>query len=193
MIKAVIFDCFGVLAEDGWLPFKRKYLAHDPELTDAVRYLGKQVDMGSRTNDVFLQETARLTGVPVDEVRRALSRRVPNEALFAYIAQALKPRYKIGLLSNASYDVLSELFTPEQAALFDASVLSYEVGLTKPDPRMFALAAERLGVSLNDCLLIDDVERYAVAAEEAGMRSLVYTDFAQFRHAIAPLLNSQGS
>ena len=46
MIKAIIFDCFGVLAEDGWTPFKRKYIAHDERLVQEVADLGKREDRG---------------------------------------------------------------------------------------------------------------------------------------------------
>ena len=38
--KAIIFDCFGVLAEDGWLPFKRKYIGDNLELMQTISDLG---------------------------------------------------------------------------------------------------------------------------------------------------------
>ena len=188
MIKAIIFDCFGVLAEDGWSPFKRQYLADDPELLRAVSKLGQEVDSGERSYDDMIIETAHLVGVSENEVRTAVERRVPNEELFSYINEGLKPQYKIGMLSNASYNVLKLLFTPEQTATFDATALSYELGLVKPDPRMYSAIAERLGVDLHECLLVDDKTGHAEGAMEAGMQAIVYESVPQLQADLAELL-----
>jgi HAD superfamily hydrolase (TIGR01509 family) len=174
MIKAIIFDCFGVLAEDGWLPFKRKYIGENQELAQAVTDLGKQNDYGMIGNNTYFAEAAKLIGVEEKQLREAVDKQVPNEDLFTYIKTELKPHYKIGLMSNANYDVVSKLFTPEQAGLFDASVMSFESRLVKPDPRMFQLMADRLGVEMHECIFIDDVERYCDAAEALGMTAIVY-------------------
>lgn len=179
MIKAVIFDCFGVLAEDGWSPFKRKFIGDNAELARQVADLGRQNDFGMLGYEDMIAGVASLANVDPQILRDAVGRKVPNEELFAFIATKLKSTYKIGLLSNASYDVVSELFTPEQAAVFDASVLSVESGLMKPDPRMYQLVADRLQVEPKECLCIDDAERYSAAAEDAGMRGLWYQNLEQ--------------
>lgn len=183
-----MFDCFGVLAADGWTPFKRQYITGNHELEQAVRRLGKEVDEGKRSYDDMITETAHLVNVGEAEVRAAVEHKVPNEELFAYIKAELKPRYKIGMLSNASYNVLEFLFTPEQAALLDAVTLSYEAGLTKPDRQMYELMADRLGVDLGEVLMVDDQTRHCQGALEAGMQALLYHDFAQFRRELQPLL-----
>ena len=69
-----------------------------------------------------------------------------NHELVDYI-RTLRPKYKVGLLSNAWNDlrqVMQERFDFD--GLFDDLVISAEVGLAKPDPRIFHLAVERLGV-----------------------------------------------
>lgn len=184
MIKAIVFDVFGVLAEDGWSPFKRQYISHDPELVKKVAALGKEVDEGKRNFDEMIHETAHLTGVGEAEVRAAVEHKVPNEELFTCIAQELKPRYKIGLLSNASYNVLDLLFTPDQVELLDATALSYEVGLVKPDKAMYEVIAQRLNVELSELLMVDDQVRHCEGALEAGMQALQYHDMGQFRRDI---------
>lgn len=179
MIKAIIFDCFGVLAEDGWTPFKRKYIGANQELARDVADLGKANDAGMLGFEEMIAGVSALIGVNPQILRDAVNKKVPNEELFMFIEQELKSRYKIGLLSNASYDVVHELFTPEQTSQFDAAVISYDTGLTKPDVRMFERIASNLAVEPEECLFIDDVERYCVAAEEAGMQSLWYQDLEQ--------------
>lgn len=190
MIKAVIFDCFGVLAEDGWLPFKRKHIGENEELAQEVADLGKQNEFGIVSNDTYLSKVAHLLSVEEHKLKNALSRKVPNEDLLNFIAKELKPKYKIGLLSNANFNVLNELFTKSQASLFDESVLSYESKLIKPDPRSFQLVATRLGVTVEECIFIDDVDRYCLAAMNVGMKSILYVNTNQIiRDIRSALLN----
>lgn len=184
-----MFDCFGVLAEDGWTPFKRKYIEGKPDVALAVQLLGKEVDSGTRSFDEMISETAKLTDVPESVVKAAVWRQVPNEELFAYI-QTLKKTYKIGMLSNASYDIVNELFTPEQAALFDATVLSYEAGVVKPDSRAYQLICKRLGVLPEEAVFIDDNARHCAGAENAGMRSILYKNTPDAISELSVILRS---
>lgn len=178
MIRAVIFDCYGVLTEDGWTPFKRKYITGNDELEMQIRLLGRDTDTGKRSDADMMQEIARLVGVDTKMVYQALVAQVPNEKLVAWIQKELKPMYKIGMLSNAGHDVVNGLFadTPE---LFDAVVLSYQEGVAKPDGRIFELAAQRLGVSPGECLFIDDQARFCAAAEAVGMQAVVFENDEQ--------------
>ena len=178
MIRAIIFDCFGVLAADGWSPFKRQYLA-DPDKALAVAKIGKAVDEGERSYEDMISETARIANVTEQVVRVAVEHKVPNEELFSYISSTLKPKYKIGLLSNASYNVLKHLFTAEQVTVFDATALSYEIGLVKPSLEMFQAIAARLGVRPEECVLVDDQARHCAGAIAAGLQAIEYTSVAQ--------------
>lgn len=188
MIKAIIFDCFGVLAEDGWLPFKRKYLGDDEGLIEQVADLGKQNEYGYISNDEHQEKISQLLGVDRGTIQKALRHKVPNTELFNYIRDELKSKFKIGLLSNANFDVGRELFEPWQTGLFDGIVLSYEVKLIKPDPRMFRLMADRLGVEVDDCMLVDDVERYYAAAKGIGMEAILYKDVSQLKSELSRFL-----
>lgn len=190
MIKAVIFDCFGVLAEDGWLPFKRTYIGSNTVLAQQVADLGKQNEFGIISNEDYFRATAELIGVEQQLLKDAVGRRVPNTELFEYIA-TLKPAYKIGLLSNANYDVTAKLFAPSQAVCFDASVLSYESHLVKPDPRMYELIAARLGVEPDECVFIDDQDRYAEASEDVGMVGIVYASPAELIQRLSQILERE--
>lgn len=190
MIRAIVFDCFGVLAEDGWTPFKRKYIEDKPEVALAVQLLGKEVDSGTRSFDEMIRETAKLVGVSESVVRTAVWHQVPNEELFTYI-QTLKKDYKIGMLSNASYDIVRELFTPEQAALFDATVLSYEAHVVKPDSRAYQLICQRLNVLPEETIFVDDNARHCAGAEAAGITAVLYQDVVQTKATLQKLLAKQ--
>jgi HAD superfamily hydrolase (TIGR01509 family) len=184
MIKAIIFDCFGVLAEDGWLPLKRKYIGNNQALAQQISDLGKQNEHGFIDNTSFTKQAAELMGISEALLREATGKRVPNEELFDFIKSKLKPHYKIGLMSNANYDVLHQLFTQNQANCFDAAVTSFEVKLIKPDERMYELVSQRLGIEPGECLFVDDQERNCVAAEQVGMESVLYQNNQQFTEQI---------
>lgn len=180
MIRAIIFDCFGVLAEDGWTPLKRKYIGDDQAKSQEVADLGKQNEFGLISTRDHNQRVADIMGINVHTLRGALDKRVPNIELFEYIKKHLKPKYKIGFLTNANYDVLHDLFTREQAEIFDATAMSYELKMIKPDERMFKIIADKLGVSMNECLFVDDQERYCVEAERLGMATIYFRSYEQF-------------
>ncbi len=58
---------------------------------------------------------------------------------------------------------------------FDDIVISGAVGLRKPDPAIFHLAAERLEVAVADCVFVDDLEANVLVARELGMTGVVHT------------------
>src|SRR5204863_433700 len=77
-------------------------------------------------------------------------------------------RVKLGLLSNAGRGFAERLRARGVTALFDDVVVSSAVGLAKPDPAVFRLAAERLGVAPDACLMIDDQPQHLPGAVAAG-------------------------
>lgn len=188
MIEAIIFDCFGVLTSDGWLPFKRKHFGHDPGLERQAADLNKQVDAGLADYDDFISGVAELAGMTANQARLEIEDNVANEALFAYIIQELKPKYKLGLLSNAGANWLDELFSLEQANLFDTVCLSCDTGFVKPDERAYKHVAHQLGVDPADCLFIDDQERFCTAARDVGMQAVEYQNFEQCQRDIESVL-----
>jgi putative hydrolase of the HAD superfamily len=187
MTKAIIFDCFGVLTTEAWLPFKTKHFGHDPRLLAKVTDISWQADRGLMTREEAIRTTSELAGITPAEFAQAINRNVPDEALFAYIEE-LKPHYKIGLLSNVSGDYLTEIFDRQQLASFDAVTLSFQSGFIKPEKEAFETAAEQLGVNPEECIFIDDQERNVNGAERAGMTAILYRDVSQLRHELSKLL-----
>ena len=189
MIKAIVFDCFGVLATEAWLAFKAKHFGHDPELMKHVSDISHQADKGLISYDDAVRKTAELAGITPAEFRQAIGHNVPDEELFAYLRE-LKPNYKLGFLSNISDDYLHKIFTSEHLSLFDGIELSYKSGFIKPEAQAYKNAAQRLGVETNECVLVDDQERNITGARQAGMPAILYQDFEQFRTDLAKILKA---
>jgi len=181
MIKAVIFDCFGVLTASTYDHFYATYYPDNSEMVGQIKALDHASNKGSITMDDFYQGIAGLTGMPEAEIREFMSRHIVNTELFSYIHKELKPHYQIGFLSNVARDMMDELFTKEQQALFDDVVLSYGVRMAKPEVKIYELAARRLGVAVDECVFIDDVQAYLDGADVAGMETVLYEDFNSFK------------
>lgn len=190
MIKAIIFDCFGVLTSDNWREFT---VTLPDDQRSAASQLTYDYCSGSLTGREFLKAVSKLTGAPEDQIKGIINHQDvgagKNTQLLAFIA-VLKQSYKIGLLSNVGNSWIKDDFlTDEEQKLFDNYIFSYEIGFAKPDPRMFELAAERLGVPLSACVLVDDVERYCTVAQQLGMQTVVYQNFPQTKADLQKLLS----
>lgn len=191
MIKAIIFDCYGVLTTDAWLAFKKRHFRHDAELAKKASELNHQAGSGAITYDQFVDELSKMSGVPTEEVKQEINQNVADDELFEYIA-SLKPKYKIGMLSNAAANRLERLFEPAQVGLFDEIILSYEVGIIKPAELAYNLIAKKLGVDSRECVFVDDQEKHCVGAHQAGMKPILYKDFPSFKKELEKILISSG-
>jgi epoxide hydrolase-like predicted phosphatase len=91
------------------------------------------------------------------------------------LARALRPDYKISILSNADISLRRRL--EEDIGihhLFDDIVCSAEVGMAKPEPAVFQLACARLGLAPAECVFVDDYEPNVKAAQDVGMTGVLF-------------------
>lgn len=91
-----------------------------------------------------------------------------------------------GLLSNSwgGIDYPREMF-PE---MFDAVVISGEVGMRKPEPRIFLHAAELLGLEPQECIFIDDIQANVAAAEQTGFTAVLHGEAEATVRRVSELL-----
>ena len=186
MIKAVIFDCFGVLTGDLW----KEFVASLPEdQQDTARDLNRALDSGVLTHTEFYRHISALTGHKPQRVEDIITSPMQkNRALLDYIKE-LSVRYKIGLLSNISSDwITREFLSAGEVKLFDAMVFSYQIGITKPDGRAFMAVAENLMVQPHECIMIDDSKINCQGAEKVGMKAILYMDSATLKTNLKSIL-----
>jgi epoxide hydrolase-like predicted phosphatase len=108
----------------------------------------------------------------------------PNEELIAWF-RALRPRYRTAILSNSF--VGARAHEEERygfTSMVDLAIYSHEEGIHKPDPRIFELAIERLGVAPAEIVFLDDVPENVNAARAAGIQAILFANTAR---AIADL------
>lgn len=111
-----------------------------------------------------------------------------NEEALAYaLSLNERPDLQIGIISNTNEAHAAWLHAnlPELQH-FDDVILSNEVSLIKPDPRIYQLALERLGADASQCIFVDDLSENVEAAQRLGMSGILHSDWAQTR----PMLES---
>lgn len=188
MIRAIIFDCFGVLYRDN-LSMLYDTVPEDKwqQLQDIVH----AADHGFLSRGEYHQAIAELSGQSVLQVQAIDQRQHVRDDDMVALVRALKPHYKIGLLSNIDSETIYRLFSDEERAeLFDAMTLSAEVGLAKPTVELFEVAARRLDVEAEECVMIDDLEKNVTGAELAGMRGLLFSSRTQLERDLEELLGA---
>lgn len=88
--------------------------------------------------------------------------------------EALRARgHRLGLITVCSTDVAELWESTAFAGLFDATVFSCEVGISKPDPRIYEICCERLDVRPDECLFVGDGANDELpGAERVGMTAV---------------------
>ena len=119
-----------------------------------------------------LEERAGRALPPLHEAWRAAQRPIePNLEL----ARSLADSYKLSILSNADLTLRDRLEREMKIHhLFDDIVCSAEVGMAKPEPGIYTMAAQRLGVAPAECVFVDDLDKNVEAARGVGMQAVLF-------------------
>ncbi len=199
-IRAVVFDIGGVLEitpRTGWAE-RWETLLHLPPggLRDQLVEVWRGGSVGAITEAEVERRTAALLGF--DQAQHdAFMADIWAEYLGTLNAElndyfiGLRPRYRTGILSNSFVGARER----EQATYgfvdrCDLIIYSHEVGLAKPDLRIYALTCERLGVRPDELIFLDDVAVCVAATNEQGIYGILYRDNAQEIGEIEALLGS---
>lgn len=106
-------------------------------------------------------------------IDRLFSRMQPEPLVIEAVAAARRAGVRSGLLSNSwghRYD------RTRWEELFDVTVISGEIGMRKPDPEIYALAADRLGVPPQEIVFVDDIPHNLAPAAEIGMATVHHVE-----------------
>ena len=187
MVKAVIFDMFETLVTmfEGRTYYSEDIAADmgvDTELfrrewqaTENDRTVGKMTSKEGLTIafkklGVFSEESVRLTAAKRYEAISDTFERVPDESL-QLLKELRKAGIKTALITNTFSDECEIIRKSRLYPLFDEALISYELGMRKPDPEIYRAALERLGVKAEECLYVGDGgSRELFGARDAGMK-----------------------
>ena len=195
-IRAVIWDFGGVLVRTADQA-RREALAAELGLTleelSARIFDGdnrRKAQLGHIDGGQHLKSVAAEFGMSADALQSAFfADDSLDEELINYI-RALRPRYKTGLLSNAMSTLrgaITERFPIAEA--FDAIVISAEVGVMKPDVRIYQLALDALEVQAEEAVFIDDFADNVAGARALGMQAIQFDSREQALADLQDLLD----
>lgn len=132
------------------------------------------LETGGAADAVFENELAALLGVsPAGLIKRLLGGTRPERSMIDAVRELRRAGVRTALVSNswgaASY--------PEGLLndLFDAVVISGQVGLRKPDPEIYRLAAEKIALDPAECVFVDDLPNNLGPAARLGMGVIRHT------------------
>jgi len=197
-IKAIIFDIGGVLIRTiDRAP--RQALAEQLGMTaQALEELvfggdsGRQAQLGKLDESAQWAYACQQVGWPLEQVAEFRAQffggdRFDTE-LLEYIRH-LHQNYKTGIISNAMSETRALIEGPwKMGGLFDAIVLSGEVGVMKPDPRIYQAALQQLGVQAKQAVFIDDFPHNIDGARAVGMHGIHFGSPEQVITELAVLL-----
>ena len=173
-----VFESFAAFCEEEGLP--RDHVKDAFRSSPVPRQLLFELELGQLSAAAFEPRFAEAIGLPADRAddlaTRLFAHSGPDDAMLAAVRAAKRAGVRTGLISNSWGDAL-QYDRDAFADLFDGWVISHEVGLRKPDPAIYVLGAERIGLPPEACVFVDDLGGNLKPARELGM--------ATVRHATA--------
>jgi putative hydrolase of the HAD superfamily len=180
----LLVDWGGVLTSDVFESFRRfcELEGLDPDTVRErfrsdrrARELLVGLESGTLPPREFEVALADVLGVEAaDLIDRMFAGARPNERMVEAVRKAHHAGIRTGLVSNSWG---SDRYDREQLGqMFDAVVISAEVGMRKPTPEIYAIGAERIGLPPEACVFVDDLPFNLKPAAELGMATVHHTD-----------------
>jgi putative hydrolase of the HAD superfamily len=173
VLTTSVFESFASFCREEGLPehFVRDAFRSSPE----PRQLLFELELGNIEPDDFERRFAAAIGLPGDRaegiVQRLFADSSPDDAMLGAVEAAKRAGIRTGLISNSWGEALA-YDRDNFERYFDAWVISHEVGLRKPDPEIYALALERLGLPAEECVFVDDLGGNLKPAAAIGMATV---------------------
>jgi epoxide hydrolase-like predicted phosphatase len=196
-IRAVFFDLGGVIIRTEYQA-PRELLAERLNLTyeDLNKIVfegdsGRKASLGAITTEEHWAAIAHRLRLPASETSRLradfFAGDVIDRGLLDFIRK-LRPRYKTGVISNAWPDLREYMVENKFDDAFDAIVISSEVGVMKPELKIYRLALGQLKVEPAEAVFVDDMPANVEAARLLGMQALRFQSPEQILGELAEAL-----
>lgn len=202
-VSAVIFDLGGVVLESPFDAFHNLEDRHGIErgtIATAIKRGGEQGALARLERDeisaaeFFAQfdDEVRAQGsvLSARDVTDEMARVITVRPVVVETLRRLRVKgYKLAALTN-NYDIGDQLYATMDSVRheFDVFVESCRERMRKPDPRIYQLTCERLGVSASECVFLDDLGDNVKAARALGMQTIKVNDAEQALRELAAIL-----
>ena len=185
MIKAVFFDLGGVIVRTEYQA-PRQHLAErlGMEYEDIVKIVFEspssvKASVGEISAKQHWANVTKRLRRPPTETQAIRDEFFAGDIVDREIVEflrSLRPRYFVGLISNAWPDLREYIVSQKFDDAFDHMVISGEVGVIKPEARIYQLALEQAGVSPNEAVFVDDFRENVEGCQAVGMHGIHFRD-----------------
>lgn len=201
-VRAVVFDIGGILEitpDTGWrAKWEARFHWGEGALDQRLMPLWRAGSVGAMPISEIEARMAEVLGLDDEQLGEWMTD-LWNDYLgelnveLAEYFGSLRSRVRTGIISNSFVGAREKEHERYGFGdLCDPIIYSHEVGMEKPDPRIFLLACERLGVRPDEVVFLDDVPMHVDAACKLGMTGILYRDNAQAIRAIEACLTGAG-
>ena len=198
-IRAVYFDLGGVILRTEFQA-PRQHLAErlGMEYEDIARIVfegetSQQASIGRITEAEHWAAILRRLHLPVTELQAVRDEFFAGDILDRNLLdfmRGLKQTVKVGLISNAWSGLRPWIISNKFDDAFDVMIISAEVGVMKPDPRIYQVALEQLDMAPAEAVFLDDFIRNVEGARAAGMQAIHFTQPEQALSELKQLLTN---
>ncbi|MBC7582044.1 HAD-IA family hydrolase [Aeromicrobium sp.] len=189
MIKAIIFDCFGVIITDALSVIVSELSVTNPQGAQKVRDLVRASNRGVLDPQDSNQQIADILGLSFAEYQQQVRDGELKDPRVMNLIKELRRTYKTAMLSNISGEGMLKRFSEaERAEYFDVMVASADIGFAKPETEAYEITADRLGVRLEECVFLDDKQDFCDAARSVGMQAITFETFDQAHEDLNTIL-----
>jgi len=177
--------------QDRYVTVMRQWVsqAYDPQADDnPIHALERGESSHVEFEQVLADQLVLVDGTPVAAdglLTRMWAGTRLDDAMLELFRKLHASGVPTGLLSNSWGNGYPRELFPE---MFDAVVISAEVGMRKPEPRIFLHAAGLLGLEPAQCAFVDDIAANITAAEKLGFTGVLHTDAVATRQRLSELL-----
>ena len=182
LVRGLIVDYGGVMTTDVFASF-RAFCEAEGLAPDTVRdrFFGdvsarallERLETGRAAEPEFEAAFSQLLGVAPDGlIDRMFGHMAPDEAMIEGVLAARRAGVRTAMLSNSWGEDRYDLAELER--LFDTWVISGLEGVRKPDPAIYALVLDRIGLPAADCVFVDDLPGNLKPARALGMGTVVH-------------------
>lgn len=185
MIKAVFFDLGGVIVRTEFQA-PREHLADrlGIEYEDLVKLVfdspsSIRASHGEISDREHWAEVIKRLRRPAAEMKTIREEFFAGDVVDLKIVEflrSLRPRYFVGLISNAWPDLREYIASQKFDDAFDHMVISGEVGVMKPEARIYQIALEQAGVKADEAVFVDDFYENIAGCEKIGIKGIHFRD-----------------
>jgi putative hydrolase of the HAD superfamily len=163
-----------IFAHDDWLDLDRGTLAH----ADAVRRFAQRSGLDEACVDALLARVAA-----------SLVPKADTLALMAELRAAAHPLYFLSNMAQTSFTHLERSY--DFWSHFAGGVVSYRVGMLKPEPAIFERLLQEYGLRAPDCVFVDDLQPNVDAAAALGFAGIRFTSARACANALRGILGAK--